>query len=126
MMDGGKKIFPQEGIAEALPILRRIQSATVFSHDDVRGVYEFEEVDKNLFPTFQVYEEALSSFSIDGKQITIQASDIVYPIPRAMKRRINRQYNKTDLGKMIGEMHMTRDQRRRREERCLEIYGELI
>ena len=126
MMDGGKKIFPQEGIAEALPILQRIQSTVVFSHDDVQSVYEFEEVDKNFFPTLQAYEEALNGFSIDGKRITIQASDVLYPIPRAMKRRINRQYNKTDLGKMIGEIHMTQDQRRHREKRCLEIYGELI
>lgn len=126
MMDGGKKIFPQEGIAEALPILRRIQNATVFSHDDMERVYEFEEVDKNLFPTLQAYEEALNGFSIDDRRITIQVSDVIYPIPRAMKRRINRQYNKTDLGKMIGEMHMTSEQHRCREERCLEIYGELV
>lgn len=38
MMDGGKKIFSQEGIAEALPILQRIQSTVVFSHDDVQSV----------------------------------------------------------------------------------------
>lgn len=126
MMDGGKKIFPQEGIAEALTILRSIQNTTVFSHDDVKGVYEFEDVDKNLFPTLQAYKDALNGFSIDGRQITIQESNMVYSIPRAMKRRINRQYNKTDLGKMIGEMHITSEQRRRREKRCLEIYGELI
>ncbi len=30
------------------------------------------------------------------------------------------------LGKMIGEIHMTQDQRRRWEKRCLETYGELI
>ena len=38
MMDGVKKIFSQEGIAEALPILQRIQSTVVFSHDDVQSV----------------------------------------------------------------------------------------
>ena len=81
---------------------------------------------RTFFPTLQVYEEALNGFSIDGKRITIQASDVLYPIPWSMKRRINRQYNKTDLGKMIGEIHMTQDQRRRWEKRCLEIYGELI
>ncbi len=43
-----------------------------------------------------------------------------------MKRRLNRQYNKTDLGKIIGEMHMTSEQRRHLEKRCLEIYGKLI
>lgn len=67
MMDGGKKIFPQEGIAETLPILRRIQTATVFSHDDVKEVYELEEVDQSLFPTLQAYENALNGFSINGK-----------------------------------------------------------
>ena len=43
MMDGGKKIFSQEGIAEALPILQRIQNTVAFSHDDVQSVYEFED-----------------------------------------------------------------------------------
>ena len=38
MMAGGKKIFSQEGIAEALPILQRIQSTVVFLHDDVQSV----------------------------------------------------------------------------------------
>ena len=38
MMDGGKKFFSQEGIAEALPILQRIQSTVVFLHDDVQSV----------------------------------------------------------------------------------------
>lgn len=126
MMDGGKKIFPHEGIAEAMPILRHIQKATVFSHDDVKTVYEFEEVNKELFPTLQAFENALNGFPIDDARITIQKSDVVYPIPRAMKRRINRQYNKTDLGKMIGEMHMTSEQIRCREKRCLEIYGKLV
>lgn len=126
MMGGGQKIFPQEGITEALPILRKIQSNTVFSHEDVERVYEFEAVDKDLFPTLQAFKNALNGFSIDGRQITIQESDLVYPVPRAMKRRINRQYNKTDLGKMIGEIHMTSEHRQRRDQRCLEIYGELI
>ena len=126
MMDGGKKIFPQEGIAEALPILRNIQSATTFSYDDVERVYEFEEADKNLFPTLQSYTDALSSFSIDGRRITIQKPDIVYTVPRAMRRRINRQYNRMNLGKMIGGMHITLEQRQRREKRCRDIYGELI
>lgn len=126
MMDGGRKIFPQEGIGEALPILRSIQNATVFSHDDVKAVYEFEEIDKDRFPTLQAYKNALDRFSIDGEKITIQESDIVYSISQAMNKRINKQYNKTDLGKMIGEIHMTSEQRRRRENRCLEIYGKLI
>jgi hypothetical protein len=126
MMDGGKKIFPHEGIAEAVPILRCIQKATVFSRDDVQSVYEFEEVNKDFFPTIQAFEDALNGFSIDDERITIQISDVGYPIPLAMKRRINQQYNKTDLGKMIGEMHMTPGQRRRRAERCIEIYGELV
>ena len=43
MMDGGKKIFSQEGIAETLPILQRIQNTVAFSHDDVQSVYEFED-----------------------------------------------------------------------------------
>ena len=109
-----------------MPILRSIQNATTFSYDDVERVYEFEEVDKNLFPTLQSYQDALNSFSIDGRRITIQEPDIVYAVPRAMRRRINRQYNKMNLGKMIGEIHMTSEQRRYREKRCIEIYGELI
>lgn len=95
-------------------------------YHDVQEVYEFEDVDKNHFPTLQAYADAPNGFSIDDKKIAIQESDIAYPVPQVMKRRLNRQYNKTDLGKIIGEMHMTSEQRRHLEKRCLEIYGKLI
>lgn len=106
MMDGGKKIFPQEGIAEALPILRTLQSATVFSHDDVQCVYEFEEIDKNLFPTLQSFEDALNRFSVNGRRVEFQPSEVVYPISKAVKEQINQQCNGADLSEMIGEIHM--------------------
>lgn len=106
MMDGGKKIFPQEGIAEALPILRTLQSATVFSHDDVQCVYEFEEIDKNLFPTLQSFEDALNRFSVNGRRVEIQPSEVVYPISKAVKEQINQQCNGAGLSEMIGEIHM--------------------
>ena len=106
MMDGGKNIFPQEGIAEALPILRTLQSATVFSHDDVQCVYEFEEIDKNLFPTLQSFEDALNRFSVNGRRVEFQPSEVVYPISKAVKEQINQQCNGADLSEMIGEIHM--------------------
>ncbi len=37
-------------------------------YHDVQEVYEFEDVDKNHFPTLQAYADALNGFSIDDKK----------------------------------------------------------
>lgn len=40
LMDGGKKVFPHEGINDALPILRVMQESVTFSEDDMQKAYE--------------------------------------------------------------------------------------
>ena len=51
MMDGGKKVFPQEGITEIRDILIQIQNTKSFSYDDLMLAYDIDRVNKELFPT---------------------------------------------------------------------------
>lgn len=51
MMDGGKKVFPQEGITEIRDILIQIQNTKRFSYDDLMLAYDMDRVNKELFPT---------------------------------------------------------------------------
>lgn len=40
MMDKGNKVFPNEGIDEALPILNKIKNSMIFSENDLKYAYE--------------------------------------------------------------------------------------
>ena len=114
MMDGGRKVFPEEGISEAMPTIRQIQNSHIFSKDDLECAYEIDEADKNLFPTIDSLHEALQNFTIDGEKIIIQDDHVSYPLPRPTRRRINKKYNKTDINKYIGGMmHATSEDWRR-------------
>lgn len=114
MMDGGRKVFPEEGISEAMSTVRKIQKSYIFSIDDLQRAYEIDEVDKNLFPTMESLHKALQSFHIDGNRIVIQDEHVTYPLARPIRRRINKKYNKTDIFKYIGGMmHATSDEWRR-------------
>lgn len=44
MMDGGKKVFPHEGISEAKDILDKMKRATVFSEEDIKEVYNVDGI----------------------------------------------------------------------------------
>lgn len=114
MMDGGRKVFPEEGISEAMPTIRQIQNSHTFSKDDMERAYEIDEADKDLFPTIDSLFDALRNFAIDGEQIIIQDEPVSYPLPRPTRRRINKKYNKTDVFKYIGGMmHATSEDWRR-------------
>ena len=103
MMDKGKKIFPHEGIGKALDILHTIQKAVIFSEDDLLYAYDYGVVDKKMFPT------------------------IDYPISPSVLQEINSEYNGRNLLEVVGNMiHQYPEQRRYREQRCIDIYGKLI
>ena len=49
------------------------------------------------------------------------------PIPQELLDKVNRHYDDKDLGAMIGGMfHQKPEDRKYREQRCIEIYGKLI
>lgn len=127
MMDGGKKIFPNEGISEAKEILDAIKNAFVFSEDDIACVYEFEGIDKAAYPTLERFISALQSFDFDGRSVTIQKDEVEYPITPQLLDRINAQYDGKDLRKPIGGLiNQKGEDKKYREQRCMKIYGKLI
>ncbi|WP_195603622.1 FRG domain-containing protein [Clostridium tyrobutyricum] len=127
MMGGGKKVFPYEGISEAKNILDLIKKSTVFSEDDITYVYNFEEVDKVMFPTIEDFKRALTNTDFNKGKITIKKGEIEYPISQETLCKINNKYDGNNLLAIIGGMiHQKPEDRRYREQRCIDIYGKLI
>lgn len=127
MMEGGKKVFPYEGISEAKNILDQIKKATVFSEDDMMYVYNFEEVDKAMFPTIEDFKNALTSMDYNREKIRVEKDEIVYPISQEVLYKINEQYDGINLLAVIGGMiHQKPEDKKYREQRCIDIYGKLI
>lgn len=104
MMDKGKKIFPHEGIAKSLDILRTIQKAVIFSEDDLLYAYDYGVADKKMFPTIDNLKEAIITFQVDGKCVSIQKEEVNYPIGRSILQEINAEYNGRNLLDDIGNM----------------------
>ncbi len=127
MMDKGKKTFPHEGIGKSLDILRTIQKAVIFSEDDLLYAYDYGVVDKKMFPTIDNLKEAITTFQVDGKCVLIQKDEIDYPISPFALQEINDENNGRNLLDVIGNMiHQYSEQRRYREQCCIDIYGKLI
>ena len=123
----GKKIFPYEGIGKALDILHTIQKAVIFSEDDLLYAYDYGVVDKKMFPTIDDLRKAITAFQVDGECVSIQKDEINYPISPSVLQEINAEYNGRNLLDVVGNMiHQYPEQRRYREQRCIDIYGKLI
>lgn len=127
MMDGGKKIFPYEGIGKALDIVRIIQHSLFFSEDDLQYAYDYGAADRDLFPTIDAFRTAIMSFQMEDSYITIRDDEVDYPISPDVLSEINAEYNGRNLLDVVGNMiHQYPEQRRYREQRCIDIYGKII
>lgn len=127
MMDGGKKVFPYEGIVEAKDVLDQIRTSKIFSEDDVDYVYNYEEVNKEMFPSLEDFKNELTNLVYDNEKIRVQTDEIVYPISQEVLDKINMQYNKNNIFEVIGGMiNQKPEDREYRQQRCMEIYGQLI
>ena len=127
LMEGGKKIFPHDGISKANDILRKMQHETRFSEDDLLAAYEYWETDKTLFPTIDALRDSLLSMELKDGNIEIFPEDIDYHISQQLLNEINQSYDPSDLYRMIGGMiHIKPEQKERRNQRCIQIYGTLL
>lgn len=104
MMDGGKKVFPNEGIGKAVGILRTIQKALVFSENDLLYAYNYAAVDTKMFPTIDELRKAITVFQVDGECISIQKDEIDYPISTSLLHEINAEYDERNLLDVVGDM----------------------
>lgn len=133
-MDGGKKIYPEEGINAVADLLAKMQRALIFSEDDLLWAYELDEADRRIFPDVSCLKEALLSedtarllADVYGEcdKLTIQENEVPYPISRDTKDYINSQYNdRSFLEPVGGVLHDTFETRRYRRERYRQIFGE--
>jgi len=98
-----------------------------FSEDDTAYVYDFEEVNKEMFPTLEDFKNALTNLVYDNEKLSIQKDEIVYPINQEVLDKINEQYDNINLLSVIGGMiHQKPEDKRYREQKCVQIYGKLI
>lgn len=126
LMDSGKKVFPNEGVNEALEVLRLMQKATVFSENDV--VRAYAEVDKAIFSEIEVFKQALRETALFDMPIQIVSEEIAYPIKEESLTIINKHYDDTSkIWKPIGgKLYSLPECKERRRLRCIQIYGHEI
>lgn len=127
MMDGGKKVFPNEGITELRDYIERIKHSIVFSMDELQAVFACDGIDKTIFPTIDHLKKALDGYVTTDGVIAIQDDPITYDIPQDLLDRVNSHYDGKDLMETIGGMlHQKYPDQEYRKQRCIEIYGKLI
>ena len=127
MMDGGKKVFPNEGISEIMNIVNSLKHCVVFSMEDLKTVYEVDGVDKTLFPTLEQLRYAIQGYEIEDGRVEIRDEEVIQKIPPELLNAVNSHYDGKDLLKQIGGMiHQKYPDQEYRKQRCIEIYGELI
>ena len=122
MMDGGKKVFPQEGITEIRDILIQIQNTKRFSYDDLMLAYDMDMVNKELFPMVDDVKRKL-----EEQGYYIGDDEIQYLLDEKALESVNEKYDGKDLLKPVGgRLHFKSEDKRYRDERCMEIYGKMI
>lgn len=127
MMDGGRKVFPNEGVTELREYIERIKHSVVFSMNEIQTVYECDGIDKTIFPTIDNLKESLVGFSTNDGVIMIQDEPIAYDIPQDLLDRVNSHYDGKNLLDAIGGMlHQKYPDQEYRKQRCIEIYGTLM
>lgn len=127
MMDGGKKVFPNEGVNELRDYTEKIKHSVVFAKGELEAVYDCDGINKTIFPTISDLKEALVGFATSDGAIEIQDESIEYRIPPELLNRVNNHYDGKDLLEAIGGMlHQTYQDQEYRKQRCIDIYGKLI
>jgi len=127
MMDGGRKVFPNEGVTELRDYMERIKHSVVFAMDELKAVYECDGIDKTIFPTIDNLKKSLVGFSTNDGVIMIQDEPITYDIPQDLLDSVNSHYDGKNLLDAIGGMlHQKHPDQEYRKQRCIEIYGTLI
>ena len=127
MMDGGKKVFPNEGVTELRNYIVQIKHSVEFAMNELQAVFHCDGIDKTIFPTIDDLKNALVGFTTHDGVIKIQNEPIAYNIPKDLLDRVNAHYDGKDLMEAVGGMlHQKYPDWEYRKQRCIEIYGKLI
>lgn len=127
IMDGGKKVFPNEGVTELRDYIEQIRHSVVFAMDELQAVFDCDGIDKSIFPSIDELKKLLDGYETSDGTIVIRDEPITYDIPRDLLDRVNNHYDGKNLMEAIGGMlHQKYPDQEYRKQRCIEIYGKLI
>jgi len=98
LMDGGKKIYPQEGLQDFQDVIKSIASANTFS--DEAFAYAFEK--NTYFCDKDVAIKELRSSSVLGAPVTLIGDKHPFYITRQRIRALNRKYVGFSIEKNYG------------------------
>ena len=127
LMDHGKKVFPYEGISELREYIERIKHSVRFSLEDIQLAYEYDGIDKRIFPSIDELKNNLVGYKTSDGIITIQDTPIDFVIPQELLDKVNSHYDDKDLlAEVGGYIHYRPEDREYFKQRCIEIYGKII
>lgn len=104
MMDGGKKIYPQEGLDDFQDIIETIRQATSFSEE----AFQYALEKNTYFSEANKCKIELKNSSIFGKLIIINGNTHPIKISRQRIRKLNRKYEGFSIQKAYGIQLSTR------------------
>lgn len=124
MMHEGRDIYPEEGITVGLDVIEEIKNGLIFSEDDLLWAYELDECDRTLFPAISGLKTALMKAY---PSIEFRKEEVDYSFTPDQLAQINSQYDDRDLLAPVGGiLHQRPESVAYRQQRCMEIFGELI
>ncbi len=84
--------------------------------------YDMDRVNKELFPTVDDVKKEL-----EEQGYYIEDNEVQYLLDEKVLESVNEKYDGKDLLKPIGgRLHFKSEDKRYRDERCMEIYGKMI
>ena len=104
-MDGGKKVFPNEGISKLNDYINEIKKTTTFSYDELENVYNDFGVDKKIFPNIACLKASLNDYQKSEDKYSIQDETINLDISQELLDLVNNYYEENNEFNNIGEIY---------------------
>lgn len=104
MMDGGKKIYPQEGLNDFADIIEKINATTEFSQE----AFEYAMNHTSYYASAAEAEKALAEIGVGKTPITIAKEGTPIHVSRQRVRVLNRKYEGFSIEKAYGVKLMYR------------------
>ncbi len=98
LMDGGKRIYPQEGLNDFEDVITTIKSATTFSDE----AFEYALGKNPYWKDRDAARKQLAERQILGVPVLITGSQHPFQVSRQRLRRLDRQYEGFDIEKRLG------------------------
>jgi len=126
-MDGGRKVFPNEGITELEEVLRQLRCTTTFTVEDLELAYEHDAIDRSVYPTIESLRRDLEGCTLDGGNKVTFADESIEIVPQDMLDHVNAYYDEVDIIEAVGGyIHIKPDDRRYFERRSIDLFGRVV